>query len=104
MTHFETYGRFGLHIFSSTFAIRPRYPFVTEVGVVEVHKGLLEGSDQHWTILKQFLFQSCTFKMDKNLLFFIFLLLAGVLEVRVVEVHEGVLESSDQHGTVSKDF
>ena len=30
---------------------------VLEVGVVEVHEGVLEGSDQQRTILKQFIIQ-----------------------------------------------
>ena len=42
---------------------------VLEVRVVKVHEGVLEGSDKHGTILKQFLIQSCTCKMDKNLAF-----------------------------------
>ena len=42
---------------------------VLEIGVVEVHEGVLEGSDHHGTILKQFLFQNCTCKMDKKLIF-----------------------------------
>ena len=42
---------------------------VLEVGVVEVHEGVLEGSDQHGTILKQILIQNCTCKMDKKLIF-----------------------------------
>ena len=40
-----------------------------EVGAVEVHEGVLEGSDQHGTILKQFLIQNYTCKMDKKLIF-----------------------------------
>ena len=42
---------------------------VLEVGVVEVHEGVLEGLDQHGTIFKQFLIQNCTCKMDKKLIF-----------------------------------
>ena len=42
---------------------------VLEVGVVKVHEGVLEGSDQHGTILKQFLIQNCTGKVDKSYLF-----------------------------------
>ena len=43
---------------------------VVKVGVVEVHQGVLEGSDQHGTILKQCLIQNYTCKMDKKLIFF----------------------------------
>ena len=31
--------------------------------------GVLEGSDRHGTILKHFLFQNCTCKIDKKLIF-----------------------------------
>ena len=37
--------------------------------VVEVHEGVLIGFDQHGTLLKQFLIQSCTCKMFKKLIF-----------------------------------
>ena len=36
---------------------------VLEVGVVEVHEGVIEGSDQHGTMLKQFLIQNFTCKI-----------------------------------------
>ena len=42
---------------------------VLEVGVVDVHEGVLEGSDQHETILKQFLLQNWTCKMNEKLTF-----------------------------------
>ena len=42
---------------------------VLEVDVVEVHEGVQEGSDQHGTILEQFLIQNCTCKMDEKLIF-----------------------------------
>ena len=77
---------------------------VIEVGVVEVHEGVLEGSDQHRTILKQFLIQYCTCEMDKKVIFVLYLLLAEAIEVQVVKVDEGVLEDSDQHGTILKQF
>ena len=41
---------------------------VLEVGVVEVHEGVLQGSDQHGTILKQLLIQRCACKIDKKLI------------------------------------
>ena len=49
-----------------------RYLLLAEVlgvGVVEVHEGVLKGSDQHGTVLKQFLIQNCTCKIDKKLIF-----------------------------------
>ena len=36
-----------------------------EVGVVVVHEGVLEGSGQHGTVLKQFLIPNCRCKMLK---------------------------------------
>ena len=85
--------------------IKSRYLFiylllaeVLDVGVFEVHEGVLEGSDQHGTILKQFLIQNCTCKMIKSWYLFRFLLIAEVLEVGVVEVHEGAPEPSDPSG------
>ena len=42
---------------------------VLEVGFVKVHEGVLEGSDQHGNILKEFLIKNCTWKMDKKLIF-----------------------------------
>ena len=42
---------------------------VLEVGVVETHEGVLEGSDQHGNVLYQFLFQNCACKMFKRLIF-----------------------------------
>ena len=42
---------------------------VFKVGVVKVDESVLELSDNHGTILKQFLFQYCTCKMDKKLIF-----------------------------------
>ena len=36
--------------------------------VVEVHEGVLEDSDQPGTILRRFLVQNCTCKMDKKLI------------------------------------
>ena len=39
---------------------------VLEVGVVEVQEGVLGGSDQHGTILKQFFIQTCASKMSKD--------------------------------------
>ena len=40
---------------------------VLELGLVEVHEVELEGSDQHGTILKQFLYQKCVCKMFNKL-------------------------------------
>ena len=42
---------------------------VLEVGIVEVHEGVLKGSDQHGTILKQFLVKNCICKMNKKFIF-----------------------------------
>ena len=41
-----------------------------EVGIVEVHEGVLECFVQLWTVLKQFFIQNCTCKMFKNWIFF----------------------------------
>ena len=40
---------------------------VLEIGVVEVHEGVLEGTDQHVTIQEKFLVQNCTCQMDEKL-------------------------------------
>ena len=42
---------------------------VIEVWVVEVHEGVLKGPHLHWALLKQFLIQNYTCKMNKELKF-----------------------------------
>ena len=63
---------------------------VLEVGVVEVHEGVLEGSDQHGTKLKLFLFQIAHAKWIKCWYQFRYLLLAEVTQVGFVGVAKGV--------------
>ena len=37
--------------------------------VIEIYEAFLEGTDQHGTLLEQFLIQNCTCKMDRKLIF-----------------------------------
>ena len=68
-----------------------------------VHEGVLEGSGQHGSILKQFLIPNCRCKL-LNKMFGSAKIPDEDHEVGVVVVHEGVLEGSGQHGTILKQF